>query len=377
MDEEIILNKRSGVMKLDEDEQALMDEIEISVPQPKRVQRPVNNRPPGPSFHIQQQEAIDAFVNPDKQTAPPKQVTEEIDYDEDEPVFYDEDDGHYGGGPGEERPSAGYSSVDEEKADLLNKLTRLEKKGLAINKRLNAYSAIDDLRAEVKRITYNIEVEQSVKVSRRMLVACVTGLEFLNKRYNPFEIQLDGWSETVMENVDDYDTVFEELYVKYRSKMHVSPEVKLIMMLGGSAMMFHLTNSMFKSLPNMNDVVKQNPELMRNMMQAVQSTADNQQAATTAPQTSSDGSYEMQGPGLDISSLMGNVMMPPPPPMNTSALSKIQEEINTTIPADDDVSDIVSVSGESTGGEIKEVTVSAGEKKKGGRGRKKKTEINL
>ena len=75
MDEEIILNKRSGVMKLDEDEQALMDEIEISVPQPKRVQRPVNNRPPGPSFHIQQQEAIDAFVNPDKQTAPPKQVT--------------------------------------------------------------------------------------------------------------------------------------------------------------------------------------------------------------------------------------------------------------------------------------------------------------
>ena len=149
------------------------------------------------------------------------------------------------------------------------------------------------------------------------------------------------------------------------------------MMLGGSAMMFHLTNSMFKSLPNMNDVVKQNPELMRNMMQAVQSTAANQQAATTAPQTSSDGSYEMQGPGLDISSLMGNVMMPPPPPMNTSALSKIQEEINTTIPADDDVSDIVSVSGESTGGEIKEVTVSAGEKKKGGRGRKKKTEINL
>jgi hypothetical protein len=43
---------------------------------------------------------------------------------------------------------------------------------------------------------------------------------------------------------------------------------------------------------------------------------------------------------------------------------------------DDDVSDIVSVSGESTGGEIKEVSVSA-DKKKGSRSRKKKTEINL
>ena len=42
----------------------------------------------------------------------------------------------------------------------------------------------------------------------------MTGLEFMNKRYNPFEIQLEGWSENVMENVDDYDEVFEELYVK-------------------------------------------------------------------------------------------------------------------------------------------------------------------
>jgi len=91
-----------------------------------------------------------------------------------------------------------------------------------------------------------------------MLVACVTGLEFLNKRYNPFEIQLEGWSENVMETQDDYDEVFEELFVKYRTKMNVAPEVKLIMMLGGSAMMFHLTNSMFKSvMPNVNDVMKQ------------------------------------------------------------------------------------------------------------------------
>jgi len=27
-----------------------------------------------------------------------------------------------------------------------------------------------------------------------------------------------------MENVDDYDSVFEELYVKYRSKVSVAPE---------------------------------------------------------------------------------------------------------------------------------------------------------
>jgi hypothetical protein len=369
MDEEIVLDRGSThVMKLDADEQALMDEIEISTSRPQPVRRPQPQqvrRPPPP----QQQEAMDAFVNPNKQSAPsPPQEDQEIDYGEDEQMFFDDADD--GPGPQEEQPSKGYSSIDEEKSDLLNKLGRLEKKGFAINKRLNAYSNVEDLRTEVKRITYSIDVEQSIRFSRRMLVACVTGLEFLNKRYNPFEIQLEGWSESVMENVDDYDGVFEELYVKYRSKVNVAPEVKLIMMLGGSAMMFHLTNSMFKSaLPNMNDVLKQNPDLVKNMMSAVQNTTRAPSGPADAAPVGGTGQYEMQGPGIDISSLMGGVMMPPPPPMNTTVQVPVSEQ------DDDDVSDIVSISGESTGGEVKEVNVE-GTKSKRGR-KKKKTEINL
>ena len=371
MDEEIVLDRGStNVMKLDADEQALMDEIEISTsrPQPARRPQPQQVRRPAPP---QYQEAMDAFVNPNKQSAPTQpQQDEEIDYGEDEPMFFDDADDGPGMGSQEEQPSKGYSSIDEEKSDLINKLGRLEKKGFAVNKRLNAYSNVEDLRTEVKRITYSIDVEQSIRFSRRMLVACVTGLEFLNKRYNPFEIQLEGWSESVMENVDDYDTVFEELYVKYRSKVNVAPEVKLIMMLGGSAMMFHLTNSMFKSaLPNMNDVLKQNPDLMKNMMAAVQNTTRAPSGPADAAPIGGTGRYEMQGPGIDISSLMGGVMMPPPPPMNTTPIPVSEQD------DDDDVSDIVSISGESTGGEVKEVNVDGAKSKRGRR--KKKTEINL
>jgi len=368
MDEEIILDRgNTTVMKLDADEQALMDEIEISVPRPRPVPRPVNHRAPPPQQH---QEAMDAFVNPNKQSAPVQpQQDEEIDYGEDEPTFFDDD--RAGPSTQEEQPSKGYTSVDEEKSDLLNKLARLEKKGFAVNKRLNAYSNVEELRSEVKRITYSIDVEQSIRFSRRMLIACVTGLEFLNKRYNPFEIQLEGWSESVMENVDDYDGVFEELYVKYRSKVSVAPEVKLIMMLGGSAMMFHLTNSMFKSvMPNMNDVIKQNPDLVKNMMAAVQNTTRSPEGPATDAPVGGTGQYEMQGPGVDISSLMGGIMMPPPPPMNTTMT---QESVADD---DDDLSDIVSISGDSTGGEVKEVNVSGSTKPKRTR-RKKKTEINL
>ena len=377
MDGEIILDrKNTNVMKLDDSEQALMNEIEIDVPRRQPVKKQISQMKtqftaPQPQVF---QEDIDSFANPNKQaqpSAPPPEAP--VDYHE----YDDEPDMDYGGGGGgymmeeeEEKPSPGFKTVDEEKADLVNKLGRLEKKGFTVNKRLNAYSPVDELRNEVKRITYSIDVDKSIKFSRRMLIACTTGLEFMNKKYNPFEIQLDGWSENVMENVDDYDEVFEELYVKYRSKMHVAPEIKLIMMLGGSAMMFHLTNSMFKSvMPNMNDVIKQNPGLVQNMMSAVQNTVPKSQQGS---EPSSDGKHEMQGPGFDISSLMGNIMMPPTPPMNTTSIPA-QESVVLDDDEDDDISDIAEAPtpGDVEGGdgELREVKVTQTKTK---RGRKKK-----
>ena len=386
MDGEIILDRGTdSVMKLDANEQAMMDEIQIDFGQsrthaPPTVQRMKGHRE---SHNVNFQEDVDAFANPIKHSAPPQPRNDEpIDHGEyvdDTPYDTIHSTGvEYGpDGQQEEAPSHGYKTIDEEKSDLLNKLGRLEKRGFTVNKSLNAYSPIDELRTEVKRITYSIEVDKSIKFSRRMLIACVTGLEYLNKRYNPFDIQLDGWSENVMETQDDYDEVFEELFVKYRTKMHVAPEIKLIMMLGGSAMMFHLTNSMFKQvMPNVNDVMKQNPDLMSNMMSAVQNTMANQSPVGEARVGSSDR-YEMKGPGLDISSLMGNIMMPPTPPMNTTPMNQ-QPEYSPDVDDEDDISDIVSegggdatVQGES---DIKEVKVPADKPK---RGRKKKVEINL
>jgi hypothetical protein len=383
MDDNIVLERSAPVtvMKLNDDEQAMLDEIEIRPVAPKR--RPVAPRPPpvsAPRFN----ENMDAFTNPIKRSQPPPSFQRDFapeeddgeEEEEEEPMGPGGQEGGYGGGaPQEEKPSPGYSSIDDEKADLLNKLARLEKKGLNVNKRLNAYSDISEIRTEYKRLLYGIEAEQSIKFSRRMLIACVTGVEFLNKRYNPFDIMLDGWSESVMENVDDYDGVFEELYTKYRTKMHVAPEIKLMMMIGGSGMMFHLTNSMFKAaVPNMNDVLKQNPELVQNMMNAVKNTQMNQgprEDTSSRPvkggaQTSSR--REMQGPGLDISSLMGGIMMPPMP-VNTSTREATIEPILESLD-DENMSDIVSVSG---GDELKEVRVRPAKRQKA----KDKKEITL
>jgi hypothetical protein len=369
MDTEIVLEREgaSGVLKLDDDEAALLQEVTIehgpAVRKPMRKQKPPKGR--SRQRPVEEDDMVDAFMNPTKSSAPPRPPPEEFDYgngadDVESDSDMDMGGGYSGGGGGGysgEQPSDGYASIDDEKADLLNKLTRLEKKGFNVNKKLNAYSAVSDLRTEVKRITYTIEVDQAVKFSRRALVACVTGLEFLNKRYNPLEIQLEGWSESIMENVEDYDGVFEELHNKYKGKMEMAPEVKMIMMLGGSATMFHLTNSMFKAaMPNMNDVIKQNPDLVKNMMSAVQNTTP-RGAPPPSPDTNTDGRREMQGPGMDISSLMNGIMMPPPPPMSSAPIAppvgddaeSVSDIVSMTSGADSDTRDINVTGGKRRG----------------------------
>lgn len=372
-------------ISLNSTEAALLNEVTID-PEPAIRRNPVKRarkqRKVAFEEQFEEDEGVGAFMNPVKSSreAPPPPV--EHDYHEGgfegNEEDSDSDDGQQGGGGGGgmEQPSQGYTSIDDEKADLLNKLTRLEKKGYAINKKLNAYSPVQDLRTEVKRIMYSIEVEQSVKFSRRTLVACVTGLEFLNKRYNPLEIQLDGWSESVMENVDDYDGVFEDLHNKYKGKMEVAPEVKLLMMLGGSAMMFHLTNSMFKAaVPNVNDILKQNPGLAASMVDAVKNSRPGGAPPATMSEPAPGGRREMQGPGLDLSSLMGGFGMGPPPPMTTRPEPVEVTEAPSREEDTQSVSDIVST----TESEVREVSTGGDPKKRRGRppGSKNKKELSL
>jgi hypothetical protein len=287
---------------------------------------------------------MDAFMNPNKKSVrfgsvPPQEEHEEehpeefIDGDEPaEEAYYDEP-----------KPSEGYSSIEDEKADLLNKLARLEKKGFKTASKLNAYSDIELMRTEYKRIMYQIETDQGVKFARRILIACVTGVEFLNKKFDPFDIELDGWSENMMENVEDYDSVFEELHAKYKNKVAVAPEIKLMLMVGGSAMMFHLTKSMFKGFDAAN-IMKQNPDLMKNMMDAMKNTVPQNQEPP--PQPMDGRRRDMKGPGLDIASLMSG-FMPPPPPMNRPVSVREEEEIES-------VSDIVST----VSGDVRDVSIS-------------------
>jgi hypothetical protein len=159
--------------------------------------------------------------------------------------------------------------IKNEKIDLIYKFKKLEGQGIRTTMNYNMNSHLEDMRNEYLKLKKQREVDNSVKFQRKVMMAAITGIEYLNGKFDPFDVKLDGWSESINENIYDYDEVFEELSEKYGGQSEMAPELKLMMMLGGSAFMFHLSNTMFKSsIPGMDDIMKQNPELMKQFAKA-------------------------------------------------------------------------------------------------------------
>ena len=201
---------------------------------------------------------------------------EEVELDDEEE--YEEDD----------LEDASFEEIQKEKQELLFKLNRLQHSGSKLSRQFTMDSKIEDIRSEYRTLKKQKELQKSMKFSREMLMACIGGIEFLNNKFDPLDVKLDGWSESIMENIDNYDEVFEELYDKYNEKVDIAPEIRLIMMVGGSAFMYHLTNSLFKSaIPNVNDILKQNPDLMQNIQQATMNTMNNNAKTSQSPQMGS------------------------------------------------------------------------------------------
>jgi len=175
--------------------------------------------------------------------------------------------------PQMQREQARNTVQDEmtEKKEILYQFDRLRSKGVKVPYDFNMNSNIHEMRSSYERIKREKEIDASVRFQRKMMMGFVTGCEFLNTRYNPFSVELDGWSEQVHESVDDYDDIFEELHDKYKdSGSNMAPELRLLISLGGSAFMFHLTKKMFSNsqLPKVEEVLQRNPDLMKKFQEA-------------------------------------------------------------------------------------------------------------
>ena len=220
-------------------------------------------------------------------------------------------------------PKLSKDEMLREKFKYLRKLEALEKKGIELTKKYNMDSNLQEMMGEYEMIMEEKTRQNSVKFQGNMMMAIINGIEFLNNRFDPFDVKLDGWGEQINENINDYDEIFGELYEKYKSKASLSPELKLLFQLGGSAIMVHMSNTMFKSaMPGMDDILRQNPDLMRQF----------QTAAVNSMAGSNPGFAGFMGGLMNPGAAYQEPQVPngrgPPPPMATQGPNGMQPPPN-------------------------------------------------
>lgn len=197
----------------------------------------------------------------------------------------------------------------QEKIEYLNKLQRLETKGYPVSKRFTMDNSFEEIKQEYTRLVDARNLEGSLRFQRQMLMGAITGLEWMNDKFDPFDVKLQGWSESVHTNVEDFDEIFEELYDKYKDRGKMAPEMRLMMAVAGSGFMCHVSNSFFRQkMPSMDDVLKGNPMLAKQMAQAA--------AAQAGP---GFGNFMGMAMGMPSPSSMGG--SPNPPNMPASAMA--------------------------------------------------------
>lgn len=151
------------------------------------------------------------------------------------------------------------------KIELLRIFTELKRQGYVISQDYNMKSSLTTMEQEYEILKSSKMKNQALKLSQGFLINAVQTLEFLNTKFDPIGVDLIGFSEVVSLGIDDYNEVLDELYEKYKKYgRKVEPEIKLILMLGGSAASFHASKTLLKNVPGMQNLEK-NPKFVNKL----------------------------------------------------------------------------------------------------------------
>jgi Family of unknown function (DUF5767) len=150
------------------------------------------------------------------------------------------------------------------KRTMLSSLNDWYEKGIIKNiSHFTMESSYEEIEDEYEGALEDKRKRDAVKLQQNWLITAINTIEYGNAMFNPFDISLDGWGESVSEDIDSYNEIFEQLHEKYKGGK-MSPELALLMKLGFSASVIHFTNkTLSTAAPGYADVMRQNPELMR------------------------------------------------------------------------------------------------------------------
>ena len=141
----------------------------------------------------------------------------------------------------------------------------MEKRHIFSNKKFTMDSDLNEMKHEYENIKNQRDANQAITFDRTALRAFVQGSEWINAKYSPFPLRLEDWSDSIEDNVENYDDVFIELHDKYKSKMRIPHKLEMLAMVARSGFMMHISNTICKTsaMQDMEDILNNDPDLMR------------------------------------------------------------------------------------------------------------------
>ena len=149
-----------------------------------------------------------------------------------------------------------------EKLNTLRRLAELTSAGVKLSQLYNMNSDLNMMKYEYE-LHKNVRAKQNgINWMSSMTLNMIYGIEMLNDKYDPFSLKLSGWSEQMNADANSYYDVFGELYEKYNQPgKNMAPELKLLLMISGSALKFHLSSTIMNKTSTLNEHIMMNPNL--------------------------------------------------------------------------------------------------------------------
>lgn len=178
---------------------------------------------------------------------------------------YEDDNERHVKYSGSYRPEMTEREIRIAKREVYRNLQKLKDKGVRIP-HFTDESDLDEMKDFYEDTSKDLRRRAGVRTLRKAITTGSSIVEFVFGKWNPLNLELEGWSESVNENITDFDDVFEEFAEKYfkdRSKLPV--EIRLVGLILWSALSFHFTQQMAKRMTNGGKFMGMSMEDMGNM----------------------------------------------------------------------------------------------------------------
>lgn len=204
-----------------------------------------------------------------------------------------------------------FEEQQKKKADMLRKLNRLSKKGYFVYRNFDMNSEYEDIKNEYENVKEEASLQRSLRQQKDILITAsrviegAAGTELLQEYTG--KLELEGWSQHMMETVDDYEDIMEDLHSHYGKMLNDGeyPIARLLFAVIHSAVMFHITKKYVQQMPNLGNLLNQNPGLAREFSRATANFVGQQNPAFAGMMNDMEGQpqnmnnmepRDMQGP---------------------------------------------------------------------------------